>query len=221
MFKNLYEKLLNRIFYYKIRIKRYSVIEYWEQRAKFYGSRAVLNIGHSEAEMNAVTERQKSIIFPLLKPYLNENIKIVLDFGCGVGRFSEPLALLTGATVIAIDPIKQFIELASTSPNVTFQHFDTKKPLPFADNSIDLLWICLVFGGIADEHLTTLVADLERILKPNGILILVENTSNQASSQYWSFRTVAFYEALFKTKKMNRVGSYIDVNEEISIMIGV
>ena len=79
MFKNLYEKLLNRIFYYKIRIKRYSVIEYWEQRAKFYGSRAVLNIGHSEAEMNAVTERQKSIIFPLLKPYLNENIKIV---GC-------------------------------------------------------------------------------------------------------------------------------------------
>ena len=104
---------------------------------------------------------------------------------------------------------------------MTYQHYDTQKPLPFADNSIDLLWICLVFGGIADENLTTIVADLERILKPNGVLVLVENTSNQASSQYWSFRTVAFYEALFKTKKMNRVGSYIDVNEEISIMIGV
>jgi len=60
-----------------------SDIEYWRSRAKQFGKRAVLNVSHPGTEFNIVTERQKSILFPILKSVLSGEEEIVLDFGSG------------------------------------------------------------------------------------------------------------------------------------------
>src|SRR5947208_7202047 len=70
------------------------LIAFWEERAKNHGRRSVLNTSHSEDEYDQVTEMQKREIFPHLVSALKGTEKVVLDFGCGPGRFTGSLASL-------------------------------------------------------------------------------------------------------------------------------
>lgn len=79
-----------------------STIEYWEQRARQYGRRSVIDIRHSEDELETVTKMQKKKIFPHLKRYLKGDEKLILDFGCGHGRFVSDLARITQGKVLTI-----------------------------------------------------------------------------------------------------------------------
>lgn len=87
-------------------------IRYWEKRAKKYGARSVLNIGHSKEEIDAVTNMQKQILYPLFKGLLNGQEKVVLDFGCGTGRFTRDLGALIQGMAIGIDPIDHLLSIA-------------------------------------------------------------------------------------------------------------
>ena len=197
-----------------------SAIGMWKMRAKQHGPRAVLNIGHSDEEIGAVTEMQKDKIFPLLKQALTGREKTILDFGCGPGRFTPDLAELIQGKAIGVDPIRDFLEMAPQHESVEYRLMK-EAPIPVADKSIDIIWICLVLGGIIEKQaLRDIVSEVDRILKDEGLIALIENTTNANDGKYWKFRPVEFYQSLFDFAELQHSSDYYDLGERISIMIG-
>ena len=197
-----------------------SAISMWKKRAKQYGTRAVLNIGHSDQEIEAVTEMQKGKIFPFLKQELTGREQTILDIGCGPGRFMPDLSELIQGKAIGVDPIQHFLDMAPTHENVEYRLMK-ESIIPVADESVDVVWICLVLGGIIKERvLGNIVSEVDRILRHGGIIALIENTTDTRDGEYWKFRSVEFYQSLFGFAEFRHVSDYYDLNERISIMVG-
>lgn len=199
---------------------RKSGTRYWEKRAKRYGARSVLNIGHTEEEMAAVTERQKEILFPLLARQLRGDERRIVDFGCGPGRFTPDLSGLVRGTAIGVDPIQTLLDLAPRAAGVEYRRVENGR-IPLADASADVVWICLVLGTITDEQaLRKAAAEIRRVLRLDGLLFLVENTADKPDLPHFSFRTAHAYRSLFPWVRLDPVGEYEDMEERISILAG-
>lgn len=200
--------------------RRASAIEYWEKRAKKYGIRSVMNIEHSEEEFSAVTRMQKQELFPFLKQQLIGNERIVLDLGCGPGRFTIDIADMVQGKAIGVDPIQCLIDLAPSNENVEWRVM-TEGIIPVEDDSIDLAWICLVLGGIIDDRtLSATLSEIDRVLKKGGLIFLAENTSDKKDGDYWKFRSIQTYQTLFGFSAIRHLSDYFDKGERISIMAG-
>jgi len=212
-------KVLNKIkgFVSRIIVGR-STISNWKKRAKQYGPRAVLNIGHSDEEIEAVTEMQRKKIFPFLKQVLTGRENTILDFGCGPGRFTYDLAELIHGNAIGIDPVHDFLEMAPKCEVVEYRLMK-ESHIPVTDKSIDVVWICLVLGGIVEEKvLNNVVSEIDRVLVHGGHIALIENTTNIEDGDYWKFRSVEFYQSLFNFAELEHSSDYDDLGENISIM---
>ena len=196
-------------------------LAYWERRAGEFGVRSVLNLNHSEAEMEEVTRLQMEILFPVLRRHLSGDEKVVLDFGSGPGRFTPALAELISGRAIGVDPIQSLLDLAPRGEGVEYRLIeDGRVPLP--DQSVDVVWISLVLGTITDpDALQRSVAEVERVLRDGGLLFLVENTAERRDRRHFHFRPISFYAALFPSIPLIRhEGDYYDLGERISIMVG-
>lgn len=208
-----FRERLRRIF------QRPTGTDYWEERAARHGARSVFNLAHTADELDAVTEKQIGILFPKLRSVLNGRERVALDFGCGTGRFSGPLSDTIGGRVVAVDPIQQLLDLAPPHPRVEYRRL--ARAVPLNDTSVDLVWICLVLGTLTDAaELTRTASEIDRVLAPDGLLFLVENTSEKPSLRHFRFRSEAEYVALFPRIDLHPVGSYVDAGERISILAG-
>ncbi len=199
--------------------KKLSFHEYWEERVRNHGKRSVLNLNHREEDFEAVTEKQKQEIYPHFQRELRGDEKIIVDFGCGPGRFSGDLAQMTGGRCIAVDIVAGLLDMAPKSRTVEYAVLrDCFIPLP--DEYADVVWICLVLGGIDGEELAKVVAEIRRVLRPGGLLFIVENTSEQPNGAYWHFRSVLQYQKMFPFAGLSHLHDYQDLGERISIMSG-
>jgi SAM-dependent methyltransferase len=181
-----------------------SPIHQWEDRAQRFGVRAVLNLGHPEAEILRITERQRRELYPLFRASLRGDERLILDFGCGPGRFTGDLAQIITGRAIGVDPIRHLLDLAPSHPGVEYRPM-SEGQIPLESGSVDGVWICLVLGGIHGETLQATLRELRRVLKPSGLLFLVENTTKGRGNAFWAFRSVAAYH---------------DLGERISVMRG-
>ncbi|MGA7161819.1 MAG: class I SAM-dependent methyltransferase [Bacteroidota bacterium] len=161
------------------RLKRRKGDYYWEHRARKYGKRAVLNIAHSEQEVEEVTQKQKKILYPALRSQLNGKEKIILDFGCGPGRFTSDLAHLIDGKAIGVDPIRRFLNIAPLDDRVEYRHLSGES-IPCSDESVDVLWVYLVLRGITKLiDLRGSLQELGRVLQNGRLLFLFEDTSDK------------------------------------------
>lgn len=221
MIKQLVWRAARRV----VRIVRNSVLpespaEAWERRARTYGARAVFNLTHDEVQLAQVTEMQKREIYPHVRAALNRQERLALDFGCGPGRFTRDLAEMIGGRAIGVDTTRAFIEMAPPAPMVEYRHMAAGR-IPVADGEADLVWICLVLGGLIEQHvLEASVREINRVLRSGGLLVLIENTSPAPDAAHWKFRSVADYRALFPFVPLEHKSDYFDASERISIMTG-
>lgn len=199
--------------------ERVDELTYWEQRTRQFGAKAVVDVRYSADEVAAVTERQVAEIFPHLRAVMPQETATVLDFGCGVGRFSGHLRGETGAEVVAADPTRGLLELAPAAEGVRYERV-ADGVIPVPSGSVDLLWICLVLGGIRAEKLPACVSELRRVLRPGAGVCLVENTADQPDTDRWFYRSAAFYEELLGFVPVERVHGYEDVGEQITVLTG-
>ena len=88
------------------------------------------------------------------------------------------------------------------------------------DDEFDIVWVCLVLGGIPSALLGGAVQSIERTIRPGGLLFLVENTSAQTDVPHWSFISVEQYQAMFTSVDLQKVSEYTDLGQEISVMAG-
>jgi ubiquinone/menaquinone biosynthesis C-methylase UbiE len=74
-------------------------------------------------------------------------ISLVVDLGCGTGRFSELLAAHFGVQVVGIDPSQKMLERAghkTTIENLVYCQ-GLAEALPFRDGCADLVFMSMVF----------------------------------------------------------------------------
>lgn len=194
-------------------------LEYWTERARAFGPRSVLNLGHAETEYEAVTIAQKRELFPHLGRYLTGQEKVALDFGCGPGRFTADLAGLIEGRAVGVDVVQAYLDMAPLHERVEYRPMEPGR-IDLADGSVDLAWVCLVLGALREPVLSRSAAEIARVLRPGGVLFVVENTSEQPDAPHWAYRPVAEYERLFHWAALRHVHDYWDLGERISVLAG-
>ncbi len=115
----------------------------------------------------------------------------VLDAGCGVGAFSEPL--VAANTVYGVDFSARSVEHAAARGLNT--HVGDLAALPFADGWFDLV-LCIGVIQLIDDHLPVL-RELARVTKPGGTLLV--QTLHRGSLQR---KLLALFEKSHKFDKM-------------------
>lgn len=113
-------------------------------------------------------------------PQLNKTA--VLDFGCGIGSMTELLAadlpILQGT-----DVSEQSIAVARERlPKVPFKVSEATR-LTYADASFDIIFAVCVFHHIPPELRVANVEELTRVLKPGGLLIIMEHNPYNPGTQ--------------------------------------
>jgi SAM-dependent methyltransferase len=195
-------------------------LRYWERRARRHGVRSVLNLGHRPDEVDAVTGWQRGILFPLLRERLTPDDRVVLDFGCGPGRFTPGLAELLGGRAIGVDPIARLLELAPAGETVSYRRIEDGR-IPLADGSVDVVWVALVLCMIPDGPPLRRAADeIRRVLRPGGLLFVVENTAEHEDRPHINFRSPEEYAALLAPVDLTPIGAYEDLGERITVLAG-
>ena len=128
-------------------------------------------------ELFSIAEDSENKVTNYLKK-LSTN-KIVLDAGCGTGKFL-PIIEDVSNKYIAVDlSNKQLIKAKEKSKKNSIFINSSLEKIKLDNNLADLIISTWVLGTITDiEERNRCLDELKRILKPNGIIILVENDEN-------------------------------------------
>jgi SAM-dependent methyltransferase len=97
---------------------------------------------------------------------------VILDLGCGTGRFSVPLAERFGAAVIGVEPSEKMRSEAlasSAHPRVTYLS-GSGEAIPCRSESVDAALLSMVLHHIRD--LPAALRELRRVLKPGGLVFV-------------------------------------------------
>jgi ubiquinone/menaquinone biosynthesis C-methylase UbiE len=127
-------------------------------------------------ELFSKAEDYPNYVLDILKKYsLN---KIILDAGCGSGKYLEDIQSIA-SIYYGIDLSDKQISIASTKvsdKNKVKLICSDLTNAPLLDESIDLIYCTWVLGTILDVDKRNKVLDeLKRVLKPNGEILLVDN----------------------------------------------
>ena len=129
-------------------------IKQWNDAAASYAA---------EQERSAFAEANREIVkkrFPKL------NGEAVLDLGCGYGRYTEYFRSIGGRPV-GIDGAETMIEIARKKyPDCPFTVADITRPLPFDDDTFDIVFCNMVLMDI--DPVDSVFAECHRVLKPGG-----------------------------------------------------
>ncbi len=108
----------------------------------------------------------------------NFNNKSVLDFGCGIGHYTQKL-LSFNANVIAIDANKFMLEefykgISTKSPQCQIIHGGVEALTKIPLNSLDAVIACLVIDHLADSQLEAFFRLSFGILKKGGSIYITD-----------------------------------------------
>ena len=119
---------------------------------------------------------EKAILLAEIKP-----VDKVLDVGCGTGNLAIAVKKLAGdkGEVFGIDPAAEMIEFASNK--ATKAKLDIKfrigaiENIPFPDNYFDVVLSTLMIHHLPGDELKLKgFSEIHRVLKPRGILLVVD-----------------------------------------------
>ena len=105
--------------------------------------------------------------------------QIVLDAGCGNGYMAKELAGLvkSNGKVYAMDADESAIEnLKKTAVTDAIQPIigDITATTELRDLSLDLIYLSVVMHGFSESQTAGFIAEVQRLLKPGGILAVLE-----------------------------------------------
>ena len=98
----------------------------------------------------------------------------LLDIGCGTGLMEQSLRI-PSADITGLDVSEPLLEKARENvPGFRFAHVDGQR-IDDVDNSYHLVFAINVFHHVAMQDRMLLLAEMLRVLRPNGIIALFEH----------------------------------------------
>jgi len=123
----------------------------------------------------------------LISPYIDRAAtSLVVDLGCGTGRFSNLLAAHFGVEVIGIDPSHKMIDEARRKPvtgKVSYRH-GRGEALPLPDGCADLVFMSMAYHHLSDPP--AVARECHRILSKGGH-VCVRNGTRQTDFSHRHF----------------------------------
>lgn len=97
---------------------------------------------------------------------------LIVDLGCGTGRFSEPLAERFSARVIAVDPSEKMLDVARRKSKTSRVEFlqSPADSLSLADSAADIVFMSMVFHHL--ENPRAAAGECRRVLRSGGRVCL-------------------------------------------------
>jgi len=134
----------------------------------------MVRVGGEPDDYDRFGETTRRDFLALLPPGFEWNGARILDFGAGAGRTLRKFTaeVEQGAEVWGCDIDRASVEWmqANLCPPFRVCHNDELPPLPFDNESFDLVYCMSVFTHLADSWSAWLL-ELHRVLKPRGILL--------------------------------------------------
>ena len=111
--------------------------------------------------------------------------KVIVDVGCGTGRFAKGLSERLSAFVCGVDPSHKMLGVARDtlySPGIGFVQ-GVAEALPLADGAADLVYLSMVYHHLDNEF--EAAAEFRRILSTTGSLCIRTSTQESMDSYLW------------------------------------
>ncbi|HEU4432595.1 MAG TPA: methyltransferase domain-containing protein [Pyrinomonadaceae bacterium] len=111
-----------------------------------------------------------------------QQIKTILDLGCGTGRFSEALATHFDAEVIGVDPSIKMLDQArkkQRDPRVRYEA-GSGEAIPLEDESVDLVFMSMSFHHFEDP--IAAARECRRVLRAGATVFLRAGIRDRISS---------------------------------------
>jgi SAM-dependent methyltransferase len=113
----------------------------------------------------------------LLAVHIDQStISLVIDLGCGTGRFAELLAAHLGVQVIGIDPSHKMVEQTRRKPatgKVTYRQ-GSAEALPLPNDCADLVFMSQVYHHL--NHPPAVARECRRVLRQGGFVCIRNST---------------------------------------------
>jgi ubiquinone/menaquinone biosynthesis C-methylase UbiE len=146
---------------------------------------------------------------------------LVLDFGCGWGRWTRWLGEALGRAV-GVDISESYIKAAQPTDHAEFVYQeDPLAPLPLEDGSVDLVFTCTVLQHLVRADLLGhTIREFDRVLAPTGALLLFEATEELSDKDHILFWSFAGYCNLFPWARLVEEWTTMIRGEKHSLMMG-
>lgn len=114
-----------------------------------------------------------------------QRVDLVVDLGCGTGRFTGALAEALAARVIAVEPADNMRAVAEAKPNPASVCFVPGRAddIPLEDEAADLVFMSQVVHHLPD--LPQALREIRRVLRPEGRLCIRQTTRENLDSYYY------------------------------------
>lgn len=172
----------------------------WPDLVQKFGPRCVIGNTTTDAEFLAETQRQSSVVFPLIGAQMDGSEKVALDFGCGAGRFTRQLhGLLPASSVtIGFDPCRELLAHHPTAPEISWH---TGAPCWFFRRNAEMFNLILVAMtlGAPNIDLSATAEGIVGMLAPGGLLCVLDHMDPpvDAPPRWWEWRSTDEYADLF------------------------
>jgi ubiquinone/menaquinone biosynthesis C-methylase UbiE len=111
-------------------------------------------------------------------------VNIIVDLGCGTGRFSAALSRHFSARVVGIDPSRNMLGVAAATATDSLTYVQaTAGQIPVRDGCADLVFASMVWHHIADKH--DAAREIARVLRPGGYLCVRTPTLEALDSELY------------------------------------
>ncbi|MFB6199387.1 MAG: class I SAM-dependent methyltransferase [Candidatus Nanohaloarchaea archaeon] len=144
-------------------------------------------------EFSAGSFREREIIFELVTEYVETPCE-ALELGCGYGRHTPYIEMLTGSLTAVEPDIEAVKKAANYYPEVDFVNGKVQN-LSFEDNSFDFIFSWTVLQHIPPSEIDNALEEVRRVLKPEGV-VLSAHTVYGSGSHWWGRKPEFYSEKL-------------------------
>jgi ubiquinone/menaquinone biosynthesis C-methylase UbiE len=144
-------------------------------------------------------------LMELLQRYAPQPLRLVVDLGCGTGRFTVALAHTFAAPVIGIEPAANMRAAAEAKPYPATVRFvpGWADHIPLENCAADLVFMSQVLHHVADRPRA--LREIHRVLRPGGRLC-VRQTSGENLDSYFYQRFFPEARAIDEGRLPSRAG---------------